>query len=107
MFGTGGEEPLVQLMGVVPAGARSMRAVAVAAVEPRPEQLRAASSQTANFVNEQRMAIETVVFPRQGASVDHREEQLRRREARTAYVRDGCDPERPDPNPPRHARGRL
>ncbi len=97
----------MQLMGVVPAGARSLRGVAVAAIEPRPEQLRVAPSQTANFVNEQRIAIETVVFPRQGAAVDHREEQLRRREARTAYLRDGFDPEQPDPNPPRHARGRL
>ncbi len=93
----------MQLMGVVPAGARSLRAVAVAAIEPRPDQIRAAASQTTRFIDEQRIAMETVVFPRQGSGVDHREEQLRRRDARAAYVRDGLERERPDPKP----RGRL
>ncbi len=103
----GGEEPLVQVMGVVPAGARSLRAVAVAAIEPRPEMARWTPAQSTNFVAEQRLAIETVVLPRQGASVDHRDEQLRRRDAKTAYRRDGFDPNASDREPPRHARGRL
>jgi hypothetical protein len=104
--GTGGEGVTVQIMGVAPVGASNLRGVTVAAAPPPPAPAPPIAPDSAQYLAEQRIVVETVVLPKERWRTDARPDELRRRQAAARYTAQepGTDPDTAGPAPPhRHA----
>jgi hypothetical protein len=79
----------MQVVGVGLAGASSLRGATVAVVDVRPPPSTTGSANSPRAGEQQRLAAETVVFPRDGARSNALPADVRRRNARMRYARDG------------------
>ncbi len=75
----------MQIIAAAPVGARGLRGVSVAVVEPRPSPNVPLATETAALAAQGRLEAETVVFPRRRSQIDTRSDYLRRQRAAARY----------------------